>query len=77
MGTIAADCSWVARAMTPGSLPQPHGWVRLGFEVLRFSHFWVGGLACAEFPRGVEFWSSLAPFFLHILKQKKRSYVLT
>ena len=30
-----------------------------------------GGLACAEFPRGVEFRGSLAPFFLHILKQKK------
>ena len=49
MGTIGADCSWVARATTPG--PQPHGWVRLGLEVSRFPHFWVGGLlACAEFP---------------------------
>ena len=72
MGTIRADCSRVARAMTPGRQPQPHGWVRLGFEVLRFPHFWVGGgLACAEFPSGVEFRGSLAPFFLHILIQKK------
>ena len=31
----------------------------------------MGGLACAEFPKGVAFWGSLAPFFLHILKQKK------
>ena len=63
MGTIGADCSRVARAMTPGPPPQPHGWVRLGLEVSRFPHFWVGGLACAEFPRGVEFRGSLAPFF--------------
>ena len=29
-------------------------------------------MACANFPRGLEFWGSLAPFFfLHILKQKK------
>ena len=63
MGTIGTDCSRVARATTPGPLPQPHGWVRLGFEVPRFPHFWVGGLACAEFPRGVEFRGSLAPFF--------------
>ena len=71
MGTIGADCSRVTRATTPGPPPQPHGWVRLGLEVLRFPHFWVGGLACAEFPRGVEFRGSLAPFFLRILKQKK------
>ena len=71
MGTIGADCSRVARATTPGPLPQPHGWVRLGFEVSRFPHFRVEGLACAEFSRGVEFRGSLAPFFLHILKQKK------
>ena len=71
METIGADCSRVARATTPGPAPQPHGWVRLGLEVSRFLHFWVGGLACAEFPRGVEFRGSLALFFLHILKQKK------
>ena len=73
MGTIGANCSQVARATTPRPPPQPHGWVRLQFEVSRFPHFWVGGgLACAEFPRGVEFRGSLAPFFfLHILKQKK------
>ena len=43
MGTVGVDCSWVARATTPGPPPQPHGWVRLGFEVSRFPHFWVGG----------------------------------
>ena len=71
MGTIGADCSWVARAVTPGPLPQPHGWVRLGLEVSRFPHFWVGGLACAEFPRGVEFRGSLAPFFFSTSLNKK------
>ena len=75
MGTIGADCSWVARATTLGPLPHPHGWVRLGLEVSRFPHFWVGeGLSCAEFPRGVEFQGPLAPFFLHILKQQKKAY---
>ena len=50
MGTIGADCSRVARATTPGPLPQPHGWVRFGLEVSRFPHFWVGWLlACVEF----------------------------
>ena len=63
MGTIGADCSRVARATTPRPQPQPHGWVRLGLEVSRFLHFWVEGLACTEFPRGVDFWGSLAPFF--------------
>ena len=72
MGTIGADCSWVARVMTPGFPPQPHGWVKFGLEVSRFPHFWVRGLACAEFPRGMDFWGSLAPLFLHIiLKQKE------
>ena len=65
MGTIGADCSQVARVTTPGPLPQPHGRVRLGLEASRFLHFWVGGLACAEHPRGVEFWGPLAPFFPH------------
>ena len=69
MVTIGADCSRVARATTPGPPPQPHGWVRLGFEVSRFPHFWVGGLACAEFPRGVEFRGSLAP--------KKKKHVVS
>ena len=42
--------------MTPGPPPQPHGWVRLGFEVSRFPDFCEGGgLACADLPRGVEF----------------------
>ena len=63
MGTIGAYCSRVARATTPGPPPQPHGWVRLGLEVSRFLHFWVGVLACAEVPLGVEFWGPLAPFF--------------
>ena len=54
-GTIGADCSRVARATTPGPPPQPHGWVRLGFEVSRFPDFCEGGLACADLPRGVEF----------------------
>ena len=63
MGTIGADCSRVARARTLGPPPQPHGWVRLRFEVSRFPHFWLGVLASAEFSRGVEFRGSLAPFF--------------
>ena len=50
MGTIGADCSRVARAMTPGPPPQPHGWVRLGLEVSRFLHFWGGVRACAQVP---------------------------
>ena len=37
------------------NVPQPHGWVRLGFEVSRFPDFCEGGLACAELPRDVEF----------------------
>ena len=41
-GLLLADYSRVARATTPGPPPQPHGWVRLGFEVSRFPHFWVG-----------------------------------
>ena len=43
LGTIGTDCSQVARAMTPGPPPQPHGWVRLRLEVSRFPHFGVGG----------------------------------
>ena len=50
IGTIGADCSWVARAMTPGPLPQPHGWVRLELEVLRFLHFWGGGQGSGQVP---------------------------
>ena len=71
MGTIGADCSSVARATTPGPPPQPHGWVRLGLEVSRFQQFWMGGLASAEFPRGVEFRGSLAPFFFSTSLNKK------
>ena len=29
---------------------QPHGWVRLGFEVSRFPHFWVGAWHVLSFP---------------------------
>ena len=72
MGTIGADYSRVARATTPGSPPQPHGWVRLWFEVSRFPHFWVGGLASAEFSRGVEFRGSLAPFFFSTSLNKRK-----
>ena len=55
-GLLLADCSRVARATTPGPPPQPHGWVRLGFEVSRFPVFLGGGwMACADFPKGVEF----------------------
>ena len=72
MGTIGADCSGVARATTPGPPPQPHGRVRLGLEVSRFPHFWVGSLACAEFPRGVEFRGPSAPFFSTSLNKKRR-----
>ena len=55
LGTIGADCSRVARTTTPWPPPQPHGWVRLGFEVSRFPDFCEGSLARAELPRGVEF----------------------
>ena len=72
MGAIGADCSRVARATTLGPPPQPDGWVRLGLEVSRLPHFWVGGLACAEFPRGVEFRGSLAPFFSSTSLNKKK-----
>ena len=51
MGTIGADCSRVAREMTPGPPPKPHGWVRLGLEVLRFLHFGGGVRAVPRFPR--------------------------
>ena len=71
MGTIGADCSRVARATTPRPPPQPHSWVRLGFEASRFLHFWVGGLACAEFPRGVEFSYFSSIFFSTSLNKKK------
>ena len=52
MGTIGADCSWVARVTTPRPPPQPHGWVRLGLEVSRFPHFGSGGSGHVHrFPR--------------------------
>ena len=72
MGTIGADCSRVARATTSGPPSQPHGWVRLGFEVSRFPHFWVGVLACAEFPRGVEFQGSFSSIFFSTSLNKKK-----
>ena len=52
--------------------PQPHGRVRLGLEVSRFPHLWVGGLACAESPRGVEFQGPLAPSFFSTSLNKKK-----
>ena len=61
-GLLLADCSRVARAMTPGPPPQPHGWVRLGFEVSRFPDFWRGGRHVPTSP-GCGVWGSLAPFF--------------
>ena len=70
MGTIGTDCPWVARATTPRPPPQPHDWVRLGFEISRFTHFWVG-LSCAEFPRGVEFRGPLALFCFSTSLKKK------
>ena len=42
-GLLGADCSHVARAITPGPPPQPHSLVSLGLEVLRCPHFWGGG----------------------------------
>ena len=50
MGTGGADCSRVARAMTPRPPSQPHGLVRLGLEVSRFPHFWGGGQGSAQVP---------------------------
>ena len=61
-GLLLADCSRVARAMTPGPPPQPHGWVRLGFEVSRFPDFWRGDGMC-RLPQGCGVWGSLAPLF--------------
>ena len=63
MGTIGADCPRVARVMTPGPLPQPHGWERLGLEVSRFLHFWGGvqGMCPSSIGCGVS--GSLALFF--------------
>ena len=73
MGTIGTDCSWVARVTTPGLLPQPHGWVRLGFEVSRFPHFWVGlGMCCISQRCGVSgLFSSI--FFSTSLNKKSVS----
>ena len=65
-GLLLADCSRVARATTPGPPPQPHGWVRLGFEVSRFPDFWRGGGGgdgMCRLPQGCGVWGSLAPFF--------------
>ena len=62
-GLLLAECSRVARATTPGPPPQPHGWVRLGFEVSRFPDFCEGAWHVLSY-LGV--WSlglSLAPLF--------------
>ena len=72
MGTIGADCSRVAMAMTPGPLPQLHGWVRLGLEVLRFPHFWGGGSGhVPRFPRVWSFGLFSSSFFSTSLNKKK------
>ena len=63
-GLLLADCSQAAKATTPGPLPQPHGWVRLGFEVSRFPDFWRGGgEGMCRLPQRCGVWDSLAPFF--------------
>ena len=53
-GLLLADCSRVARATTPGPPPQPHGWVRLRFEVSKFPDFWRGG---RHVPTSLGVWS--------------------
>ena len=75
MGTIGADRSRAARAMTPRPLLQPHGRVRLGLEASRFPHFWVGGWVggawhALSFPGVWSFGGPLAPIFFHILNKK-------
>ena len=70
-GLLLADCSRVARAMTPGPLPQPHGWVRLEFEVSRFPDFLRGGWHVLTSPGVWRLGLFSSIFFLHILKQKK------
>ena len=71
MGTIGADCSWVARSTTPGTPPQPHGWVRLELEVSRFPHFWGGGSGQCPGSLGCGVPGFFSSIFLHILKQNK------
>ena len=60
-GLLLANSSRAARATTPGPPPQPHGWVRLGFEVSRFPDF--GGDGMHQPPQGCGVWGSLAPLF--------------
>ena len=50
MGIIGADCSRVAGAMTPGPLPQPHGWVRLGLKYRDSCIFGLGAWHVLSFP---------------------------
>ena len=63
MRTIGAD-----RSRAPASATWPG---EAGARSIEIPAFLGGGLACTESPRGVEFWGPLAPFFLHIPKQKK------
>ena len=66
------DISLVTRATTPGPLPQSHGWVRLRLEVSRFPHFWVGGLASAEFPQGCGVSGLFSSIFFSTSLNKKK-----
>ena len=53
MGTIGTDCSGVARVMTPRPPPQPHGWVRMGLEVIEIPAFLEWGQGSAQVHQGV------------------------
>ena len=76
MGTIGADCSRVARAMTPGPPPQPHGWVRLELEVSK--HFWSGsqGMCPGSLGCGVSVLFSSIFFSTSLNKKKEASLYL-
>ena len=43
-GLLAPTAHGLLGRRHPGPPPQPHGWVRLGFEVSRFPDFCEGGL---------------------------------
>ena len=70
-----ADCSRVARATTPGPPPQPHGWVRLGFEVSRFPDFCEGGWHVLTY-LGVWSLGLFSPTFFSTSSKKKRANCL-
>ena len=75
LGTTGADCSRVARATIPGPPPQPHGWVRLGFEVSKFPHFGLGDGMC-QLSQGCGVSDSLAPVFSSYLSWRTLPKVL-